>query len=125
MHIWSDTEVQDFIIELNTREQLFEGKLSNGGKMPNGNPSYIQAKGSRGAPDGVSTNLFLDGDFYRSWDIIPNKIGFLIDANTSIHGRDFISIYGLDILGLNEENTAKLSEFVKEKIIEYICDFLE
>lgn len=92
--------------------------------MPRGNPSYISAKGSRGAPDGVSTNLFLNGDFYRSFDVIPNKIGFLIDANTSIHGRDFISIYGLDILGLNDENTEKLIEFIKDEIIEEICDIL-
>lgn len=122
--IWSDSFVQDFIIELNTREQLFKGDLSNGGKMPPGNPSYISSKGSRGAPDGTSTNLFLDGDFYRSFDVIPNKIGFLIDANTSIHGRDFISIYGLDILGLNEENTEKLIEFIKDRIIEEIIDIL-
>jgi hypothetical protein len=122
--VWSRPFVQDFIIELNTTEQLFEGDLSNGGKMPQGNPSYISSKGSRGAPDGISTNLFLNGDFYRSFDVIPNKIGFLIDANTSIHGKDFISIYGLDILGLNEENTEKLIEFIKDQIIEEIFDFL-
>ena len=122
--IWSSPFVQDFIIELNTREQLFKGDLSNGGKMPDGNPSYIRSKGNRGAPNGKSTNLFLEGDFYRSFDVIPNKIGFLIDANTSIHGKDFISIYGLDILGLNDENTEKLTEFVKERIIEYIHELL-
>lgn len=112
--IWLDTFVQDFIINLNTRYQLFEGDLANGAKMPEGNPSYIAAKGSRGAPDGKSTNLFLTGDFFDTFDIqvLPN--GFVIVANTAIYGRDFKDIYGFDILGLNEENLQKLIEFIRE-----------
>jgi len=111
--IWKDPFVQDFIINLNTKEQLFFGDLGNGGKMPQGSPSYISAKGSRGAPDGESTNLFLTGEFYSTFDIQVTQTGFVIIANTSIYGKDFKDLYGFDILGLNEENLQKLIEFIR------------
>ncbi len=126
--IWSDTEVQDFIIKLNTIDQLRLGNLANGGEMPEAGPNYLAAKRSlKGSFVGPTSkvSLLLNKDFYRSWQVIPNSIGFLIDANTTIHGRDFIKIYGLDILGLNDENTEKLSEFIKEKIIEEIRSILD
>ena len=82
--------------------------------MPEGNPNYIKAKGRRGSPDGISTNLLLDGDFYDSFDIQITSTGFVIIANTSIHGKDFVDLYGFDILGLNDENLQKLINFIRE-----------
>lgn len=123
-NIWKDPFVQDFIINLNTKQQLFKGDLGNGGKMPQGNPSYISAKGSRGAPDGVSTNLFLTGDFYDTFDIVVSQTGFTIIANTAIYGKDFIDIYGFDILGLNDENLQKLIDFVEPIFVDEVKELL-
>lgn len=112
--IWSEPFVQDFIIDLNTKQQLFLGDLGNGGKMPEGSPSYIASKGNKAAPDGVSTNLFLSGEFYSTFDINILPSGFVIIANTAIYGKDFKDLYGFDILGLNEENLQKLIDFIRE-----------
>ena len=66
--IWSDPFVQDFIIELNTEQQLKIGKLGNGGDMPEAGPNYLAAKraeiGFQNAPTD-KVNLFFTGDFFR------------------------------------------------------------
>jgi len=115
--IWSDPFVQDFIIDLNTNKQLKLGKLANDGDMPEGGAGYIAAArriyGADAKPTD-KTNLFLTGNFFDTFDIQVLNNGFVIVANTAIYGRDFQTIYGFDILGLNEENLQKLIDFIRE-----------
>ena len=115
--IWSDPFVQDFIIELNTEQQLKIGKLGNGGDMPEAGPNYLAAKRARIGGQNAPTdkvNLFFSGDFFRTFDIQITETGFVIIANTSIYGKDFKDLYGFDILGLNEENIQKLIQFIRD-----------
>ena len=115
--IWSDPFVQDFIIELNTEQQLKIGKLGNGGDMPEAGPNYLAAKraeiGFQNAPTD-KVNLFFTGDFFRTFDIQVTQTGFVIIANTAIYGKDFKDLYGFDILGLNEESIQKLIQFIRD-----------
>jgi len=126
--VWDDSLTQDYIIELNTIEQLFkESKKSTGELLPAyALNSYAAAKGSIGlAPSGL-INLRLSGDFYKSFDVIPNSTGFEINANTNLYPEsgDFIEIYGPEILGLTEESLQKLRLFVKDLLNEKIRLFL-
>ncbi|MCK5645121.1 MAG: hypothetical protein KAJ19_30250, partial [Gammaproteobacteria bacterium] len=85
---------------------------------PYRNQDYFEQKKSFGIAPNSLINLRLSGRFYRSFDIIPNSIGFLIDANTNLYpdSGDFVDVYGLDILGLNETNTSKLARHLQEEL---------
>ncbi len=117
--VWSDPFTQDFIINLNTNEQLFFGLKSDGTTLPPyRNQDYFEQKKSFGIAPNSLINLRLSGRFYQSFDIIPNSVGFLIDANTNLYpdSGDFVDVYGLDILGLNETNTSKLARHLQEEL---------
>ncbi len=117
--VWSDPFTQDFIINLNTNEQLFFGLKSDGTTLPPyRNQDYFEQKRSFGIAPNSLINLRLSGRFYQSFDIIPNSVGFLIDANTNLYpdSGDFVDVYGLDILGLNETNTSKLARHLQEEL---------
>lgn len=117
--VWGDPLTQDFIIQLNTEEQLFFGLRSDNSTLPPyRNQDYFEQKQSFGLAPNSLINLKLSGRFYRSFDVIPNSIGFLIDAKTNLYpdSGDFVDVYGLDILGLNEINTSKLTRHLKEEL---------
>lgn len=117
--VWGDPLTQDFIIQLNTEEQLFFGLRSDNSTLPPyRNQDYFEQKQSFGLAPNSLINLKLSGRFYRSFDVIPNSIGFLIDAKTNLYpdSGDFVDVYGLDILGLNEINTSKLTRYLKEEL---------
>jgi hypothetical protein len=124
--VWDDTLTQDYIIELNTIEQLFkESKKSDDSLLPiYALSSYKRAKGQLAPTDRI--NLRLTGDFYKSFDVLPNSTGFDIDANTNLYpdSGDFIEIYGPEILGLTEDSLEKLRLFVKDLLNEKIRLFL-
>jgi len=125
--VWDDTLTQDYIIELNTIEQLFKkSERADGTLLPTyALSSYKRAKGQLAPTDRI--NLRLTGDFYKSFDIIPNSTGFDIDANTNLYpdSGDFIEIYGPEILGLTEDSLEKLRLFVKDLLNEKIRIFLD
>ena len=126
--VWEDTLVQDYIIELNTIEQLFKESIKSDGELlpPYALDSYKRAKESIGLAPKGRINLRLSGDFYRSFEVIPNNVGFSIDANTNLYPEsgDFIQVYGLDILGLTPENTQLLGLLVKDIIIQKVRLFI-
>lgn len=117
--VWSDPFTQKFIINLNTEEQLFFGLKANGEILPRyASSEYLNEKRSAGVALNPFINLKLTGAFYRTFDVIPNSVGFLIDAKTNIYpdSGDFVDVYGLDILGLNENNTSKLARHLQEEL---------
>lgn len=126
-NIWRDPFVKDFIIDLNTNQQLKIGKLGNGGDMPEAGPGYLAAKrsiiGTQNAPTD-RTNLFLSGAFYETFDVIVSQTGFTIIANTALYGRDFKDIYGFDILGLNDESLQKLIDFIEPIFVREVKELL-
>lgn len=120
--IYSETEVQDFIIDLNRIEQLFkkgvdiEGNifgtyspltetLSQGRSFGFGGDS-----GSKTKRAGDPIFLLDDGDFYRSFKIrLKNNGSFTISAVTDKDDFDLLD-YG-DIIGLSNNS---INELIKE-----------
>lgn len=126
--VWDDSLTQDYIIELNTIEQLFKkSELSDGELLPPyALDSYLGVKRSLGlAPSGL-INLRLSGRYYNSYQVIPNNTGFAIESNTNLYpdSGDFIKIYGPNIEGLTEESKQALRIFVKDLFIEKVRLFL-
>ena len=113
--VWSEPLVQDFIIDLNTNQQLRKGKTASGDDVGQYRSEvYALAKQllpGREAPEGV-VDLVVTGTFYSTFDIIVTNKGFEIQAQTDIYDFDFINLYGPDILGLSQENINKLVVFI-------------
>jgi len=119
--VWSNTLVQDYIINLNTEQQLRKGINSDGDQVGEyRNDAYAAAKQllpGREAAEGV-VDLVVTGTFYSTFDIKVTNKGFSINANTNLYDFDFINRYGESIIGLTQENQHKLVTFIFPFFIE-------
>jgi hypothetical protein len=112
-----DREVQWEIIRLNTIDQLFdEGIKADGTYLPDYSRTSVEVYGK---PDG-HIQLKDTGVFYRSFVVKVDAKGYEIIADTQKENVDLSVKYGLDILGLTDENMIVVNEMLKNKYIEYI-----
>ena len=112
-----DRETQWEIIRLNTHDQLFdEGIKSDGTSLPEYSPTSVNVYGK---PSG-HIRLKDTGKFYQSFLVKVNATGFDIVADTLKDDTDLAERYGIDILGLTEENEAVLARMLRDKYIEEI-----
>tara|TARA_R110002020_G_scaffold40164_5_gene118932 strand:+ start:8422 stop:8871 length:450 start_codon:yes stop_codon:yes gene_type:complete len=127
--VLSRPDVQAFIINLNTEDQLkTRNEDALGVKLADNDPfggysvqtQFIKNTGKR------QVTLFDTGDYYESFAVIPlRNFSFNIESNTTIHGDDLKDRWGDNIEGLNNENLVKVNEFLEEKIIEEIERLLQ
>ena len=124
LEITKTSRFKRLVIQLNTEglptSQLYGlGEDSTGARLDEIGGEYkpftIQEKNRKGQPTDRVT-LKDTGEFYMSFDVIPFKGGFTIEANTIKDGQDLESRWGGDIIGLNEENTNIVLEFYKSAI---------
>jgi len=117
------SETRQLIIELNTREQLFEGINSDGEDLESIGGSYapftIAIKQSDGLPSDRVT-LFQSGDFYDTFEIKPYRGGFDIIADTDKDDGDLRFRWGNEIIGLTEESKQDLANYYRNEIIKEI-----
>lgn len=115
-----DREAQWEIIRLNTIDQLFEeGIKSDGTYLPDYSKTSVEVYGKQ---DG-HIQLKESGVFYRSFVVKVNNDGFEIVADTSkgISLQDDLAVrYGIDILGLTEENHNIITKLLIENYIKYV-----
>jgi len=101
------TEIEDFMLDLN-REQLSDGKDTKGKGFGNYSEATLIAKEDAGRPARTSYIVLHDkGDFYRSLvvNIVNNNLIFdATDWKLSMLEQD----YGIDILGVSEEDKPKV-----------------
>jgi len=138
--ILNNRELQEWILDLNRKDQLFEKSINSlgvslaeigGGYAPMtemlaGGLSYeykgsVKFKFTGGAPF-----LYESGDFYASFVFRLQKDGFEIDANPVKEDTNLFVEWGQDILGLTSESMEKLVNLlipvVQQKILRYIAD---
>ena len=108
-----DKEVKDEIIRLNTQEQLFdEGIDSLNRTLGDYTPYTVVLKKAKGQRTDHIT-LKDTGAFYNSFKVQVTSTGIIIQADdSSIYDIPLTKSFGLDILGLTNENShKKLSYF--------------
>lgn len=134
--VFSDDQVQDFVLELNTgggifargiKGQLFSGVDSTGNELADIGGDYspitIQEKQFKGLPTDRVT-LFDEGDFYNTFRIDVSKDSISILANTIKEGVDLQNRWGDELLGLTDESRSKLINEIIPIIIAYIKEQL-
>lgn len=120
LEIIKQKDVQDLIIELNTRKQLFDkGEDSTGKTLASIGGGYspftIQIKQAKGQPTNRVT-LFDTGDFYASFKIIPEKGGFIIDSNPEKDDTNLLDEWGEDVEGLQDDNLQIVIDLFADEI---------
>lgn len=131
--ILTQEEFQRFILELNQRDQLFEGIDALGVELDGysfetermleeeGENRFSFGGKSKSKKAGQPIFLFDTGEFYESFKVIVNNGDILITANgLKEDGTDLLVGHGKDVLGLTEENTQKLIDKLREKLIPQI-----
>jgi len=113
-----DEEVKQEIIRLNTEDQLFDKGIDSLNKtLGNYSRTSVTKYGKR--PGHIQ--LYDTGEFYESFTIYVTNDQIVIVADTLKEDTDLAQRYGLDILGLTEENIDKLiREYILENYFEYI-----
>tara|TARA_R110002126_G_scaffold93089_5_gene220757 strand:+ start:6368 stop:6808 length:441 start_codon:yes stop_codon:yes gene_type:complete len=115
-----DRETQWEIIRLNTIDQLFDNGLkSDGSSLPDYSPESVRLYGKE---DG-HIKLKDTGQFYRSFVVKANAKGLEIIADTkkgSGANDDLAVRYGIDILGLTQENNNILAKLLTNNYIKYV-----
>lgn len=114
-------DFMDFIIELNTKNQLYEmGVNSKGESIGDYSIKTIGIKEEKGQiTDHVTLND--TGAFYESFSVVLNSsFDFEISANVIKDTSNLIEDWGKEILGLNEDSLKLLRVKVKEILIPYV-----
>ena len=108
---------QDLVIELNTEKQLYEkGEDSTGKRLSDIGGDYspvtMEISKVKGRPKKSESdiNLYDEGDFYNSWFVTPYLGGFEIDADPIKEETNLFKEWGIDIVGLNEENLQRIKD---------------
>lgn len=125
LHELSETTAfTDYIIELNTKKQLYDKGVDAKGESLGEYSLYTRAlKQERGQ---INDHVTLNdtGDFYNSFSVYLNGSNFIVSANTIKDTSDLIADWGRDILGLNEESLKLLREKALQILIPYVKKLL-
>ena len=113
--MWKRNDTQDYIIELNTEEQLYdEGIRSDGSQIGEYTPYTKQLKSTGNGDKKIDHITLKDtGEFYKSFKVVPSKKGFKITANPNKDDTNLFKEFGVDIVGLTKENVLKLLDFIE------------
>lgn len=120
-----DKDVQDEIIRINTEDQLEEFGIDSKGRQLGSYAqttiSYKRQKGQR--YDHVT--LKDTGKFYNSFNIRVNVNEIVLDADDSTYyDVPLFDVWGVDVLGLTDENMEYIKKMILENYIQYIYNEL-
>ena len=115
-------DVQNEIIRMNTEDQLEkDGIDSLGRSLGSYSPLTIMYKKMKGQRYDHVT-LKDTGEFYNSWrvTVTVNEVGF--DADDQKDDTALFEVYGVDVLGLTDENMQYLKEMIVENYIKFLLN---
>ena len=120
-----DKDVQDEIIRINTEDQLEEeGIDSLGRKLGDYAPSTIAYKRRKGQRYDHVT-LKDTGDFYNSFNVKVNVNEIIIYADdSSKYNKPLFEVWGVDVLGLTDDNMNYIKEMILENYIKFVLNEL-
>jgi hypothetical protein len=113
--IMKDERLKSYFIELN-QEQLYEqGADSKGHQLEPYTFATMNIKRKKGQRYDRTT-LKDTGKFYKSFRIVVQSDGFIIQADGQKEEMNLFDRYGIDILGLNEVNMYQFQQILAREI---------
>jgi hypothetical protein len=129
--VFSDTEVQDLILDLNRIEQLFKEGIDENGRiigeysevtemLTKGQTfGYGGSSGRKTKKAGQPIFLLDEGDFYKSFKVKLLDDGFVIQADAlKDDGNDLTEQYGKSILGLTNKSKREIVKEILPMVIQ-------
>lgn len=113
--VWEQSVVEQYIVKLNTEEQLYKKGIDSDAKLlePPYTITTIRIKNENGQRFDHVT-LKDTGGFYESFEVIPNNKGFKIEADPMTDsGTNLFDKYGDKVTGLTDESTELLCKFIE------------
>jgi len=109
--------IRELIIFLNTDEQLGNDRIDSLGKQLGfySHATEFITKGRK--KEGEAINLNDTGAFWESWKVLVSKGNITINANPQKEDTNLFTEYGIDVLGLTNEN---LQVLINEALNLYI-----
>jgi hypothetical protein len=123
IQIYVDKKVQNFIVDLNRIDQLFEtGTDANGNFLGYYSEATEWFYGGQIKNKTTADHITLKdtGAFYKSFFVRVYKDGFTIVANSIKDETDLIEVYGKNIIGLSEKSKHELYQEIKPSIVKFI-----
>lgn len=116
-----DRDLQDEIVRLNTQEQLYDDGIDSlNRQLGEYTPYTVEIKKQKGQRTDHIT-LKDTGAFYNSFKVTVNSRGFTIIADDrSKYDVPLTDEFGIDILGLTEDNKSWLYDFLIDKYLDYV-----
>lgn len=123
--LFQDQEIKEYVIFLNTDEQLFQGIDSEGISLKSIGGDYSDftkdLKQQKGQP--IDRVTLLDtGDFYDTFSVEALRDAIIINANTIKEGNDLQDRWGNDLVGLTADNIGDLAEVITEDFIKILLE---
>ena len=121
----STKEFQELVERLNLQEQLFKKGIDSEGNVIG---FYSEATEAINPEKKAGTPFTLrdSGQFYESYDIFVTENEIILDAERDFpdagagEPQDIIAKFGIDIIGLTDENHNKTIDFIKDNLIEIL-----
>jgi hypothetical protein len=123
IQIYVDKKVQNFIVDLNRIDQLFEtGTDANGNFLGYYSEATELVFGGSERNKTTADHITLKdiGLFYKSFFVRIYKDGFTIVANSIKDETDLTEVYGKNIIGLSEKSKHELYQEIKPSIVKFI-----
>jgi hypothetical protein len=127
-HVFSEKDVQEYIIFLNTNIQLHNyGIDATGTTLDSIGGSYapytIRQKKRKG-DEYKHVTLKDTGEFYKSFSVDVFRDEFVIDAYYIKEGTDLRDRWGDDLAGLTPLSVEKLKGFILPKVREIVLNWI-
>lgn len=111
--------IKALIVRLNTEEQLGKDKTDSLGAHLGTYSHATELLSGGKKKQGQFIDLKDTGDFYASWKVKVFERFISIDANPIKEDTNLFDEYGLDVLGLTDDNLQILIDETKKLYIEY------
>ncbi len=137
VEVFKKQDAQEFIIKLNTFDQIYEQSIQADGAAvvsTNSTPGFY-SKTTEELNKGVTFTylglghqkvfgdtytLFESGEWFRSFHVVLKDGFFEITADPQKEDGNLFEKYGQDIYGLTDESIGKLAEFILPEVIKEI-----
>jgi hypothetical protein len=121
--ILNTTSVKELVVEMEQNRLFNTGKDSEGDSLGGYSPFTVLIKQEKGQRTDHIT-LRDTGEFYESFTFHATGTDLVFDANPVKEDNNLFDDFGIDILGLTEEDTERLIERIYIELRHYLINKL-
>jgi len=115
-----DNGVKETVIKLNTIDQLFDRGVDSLNKSLGEYSGFTVEEKKRKGQKYTNITLKDSGAFYKTFKIEVTKNEIIINANPIKDDDNLFDNFGMQIVGLTDQNTLRVCELILQNMIIYV-----